>query len=140
MDSFLVQVGLDRKSNVDSYANIMNNRRYVNPRWPQKPRDKYHSMVKSGDRLLVYCNAKCPIPHKLSLAFSVDIKSVSEDRTTFELGDLKEFSNPLEYSAIDEYIEQGELDPVFYKCGKEGFNITKLKEKEVERLLNLVDP
>ena len=138
MNSFLVQVGLDKKSNVDSYANIMDNRRYANPRWLQKPRDKCHGMVESGDRLLVYCNARCPKPHKLSLAFSVDVKSVSEDRTTFILGKPQEFSNPLEYNAIDEHIEQGELHRIFYKCGTHGFNIIKLNQKAVEQILRLV--
>ena len=145
MNSFLVQVQLK------GYKTIRDGS-YSNEHWErnddkmENENNKDHGLVRSGDRLLVYCGSEVPnkdLPSKdyqKSLAFSVDVKSVSKDRTTFKLGDLKWFSNSLKRDTIYEYIDKGELHSVFYNCGKQGFNITKLKLKAAEQLLNLVDP
>ena len=79
MDRFLVQVNAEL-----GYANIMNNGRYANDVWTKKPRDKDHGKVKPEDELLVYCTGTVP-NHGSSLAFRVGVRSVSPDRTTFEL-------------------------------------------------------
>lgn len=139
MNSFLIQVGFDKNANIDSYVNVMDNRRYVNPRWSHKRRDKHHGMVEAGDRLLVYCTSKVfNEDHKRSIAFSVDVRSVSADRTTFELGEPQLFQNPLKRMAIREFMKQGELDNIFRYCGAQGFNIIKLEPIAEKQIFDLV--
>ena len=142
MNSFLVQVQSKGYSTIDNGS-------YSNEHWEtgdekqKNENNKDHGEVEPGDRLLIYCGAEVPDKdYNLSLAFSVDVKSVSEDRTTFELGERLWFGKPLKYKTIREYekqSERGHLDGIF-KCGKEGFNITKLKPKEVEQIFDLVEP
>ncbi len=135
MNYFLLQV------QGKTYDDIWNKRRYENMRWEQKykPYNDDHGTVKSGDRLLVYCGSKVSNKdHRQKLAFSVDVISVINDRTTFELGDPQEFSCPL--TDIHKHIKQDKLDDVFGNCGKQGFNIAKLEPTAVEQILNLVNP
>ena len=135
MNSFLVQVSLE------GYDTIMNNRHYANLKWKQKNKkgNEHHSMVKPGDRLVVYCASKVPNEtHRMLLAFSVTVSSVSADRTTFEVGEPQFFQNPLKLKDIPDYIEKGKLDECFGYCGKEWFNITKLEPTAVKQLFDLV--
>lgn len=146
MSSFLLQV------QSKGYSTIIDNGSYSNEHWEEKAKsDKSkvwnnqnniaHGIVESGDRLFVYCGSTVPDKDdELSLAFSVDVKSVSADRTTFELGELQRFRNPLKHETIRDYEkrkEQGDLDNIF-KCGKQGFNITMLEPKEEEQILRLL--
>lgn len=147
MNSFLVQV------QSKGYSTIIDGS-YSNEHWENRDEklknenNKDHGEVEPGDRLLIYCGAKVPDKdYNLSLAFSVDVKSVSEDRTTFELGERQRFRKPLQHKTIREYekqSKQGNLDDILkhldgiFKCGKQGFNITKLKPKEKEQILRLV--
>ena len=145
MNSFLVQV------QSEGYSTIIQNRSYYNVHWKRKAggyKSKMwesrnnidHGKVKSGDRLLVYCGSQVPNrDHKGLLAFSVYVRSVGNDKT-FELGEPQLFRNPLAYKAIQDHIEQGELDSIFSNCGKTGFNITELKPIAVEQILNVVEP
>lgn len=145
MNHFLVQIQLKGYKTIREMGSYSNEHWESNDDKMENENNKDHGMVRSGDRLLVYCGSKVPnkdLPSKdyqTSLAFSVDVRSVSKDRTTFELGDLKWFSNPLKLKTIQEYvIDKGELGKVFLKCGTHGFNITKLKREAAEQLLNLV--
>ena len=148
MNNFLVQV------QSEGYNTIIQNHNYSNAHWKKKSEgDKskkwenkyniYHGMVKSGDRLLVYCGSQVPNrDHKNRLAFSVDVRSVSDNKT-FKLGEPQFFGNPLKREDIPKYIEQGKLDECFGYCGsnrKQGFNITKLEPTAVQQLLNVVEP
>ena len=148
MNNFLVQVQLE------GYNTIIQNRRYSNAHWKKKSEgdkskkweNKYnidHGMVKSDDRLLVYCGSQVPNrDHKNRLAFSVDVRSVSDNKT-FKLREPQFFSDPLKREDIPKYIEQGKLDECFGYCGSnrhQGFNITKLEPTAVQQLLNVVEP
>ena len=148
MNNFLVQV------QSEGYNTIIQDRSYSNVHWKRKAEGDrsrnwenryniYHGMVKSGDRLLVYCCSKVPNrDHKKLLAFSVDVRSVSDNKT-FKLGKPQFFSNPLKLEDISKYIEQGKLDECFGYCGSkryQGFNITKLELIAVQQLYGLVEP
>lgn len=132
MTSFLVQI------RGDSYADITTNRRYVNPRWMDKPKDRHHGEVQPGDRLLLYCSSFVR-HHERTLAFRVDVEDVSSDRTTFAVGELHRFRYPLERTDILGRVDRGELDDVFKKCGQQGFNITKLEPAAAAQALDLVE-
>ena len=79
MDTFLLQV-----NGTAGYPNIRDNRQYQNPSWATKGRDRDHGEVKPGDMLLVYCTGNA-IDNGRCLAFSVDVRDVSEDHVTFHL-------------------------------------------------------
>ena len=132
MTSFLVQIG------GDSYANITTNRRYVNPRWTDMPKDLHHGEVQPGDRLLLYCSSFVR-HHGSTLAFRVDVEDVSPDRTIFTVGELHRFRYPLKIADIRGHVDRGELDDVFKKCGQQGFNITKLEPAAAAQALDLVE-
>ncbi len=133
MGRFLVQVNRD-----GGFANIMSDRRYSNHRWKDKPRDNDHGKVVPGDELLIYCTSNVP-KYSRSIAFSVAVKAVSPDQFTFDLGEPRYFSNPLERDTILGLMDRGELTNVFRNCGKQGFNIAKLDLESadlVSKLLN----
>ena len=145
MNHFLVQVQSKGHTTIRDGS-------YSNEHWEsnddkmENENNKDHGLARSGDRLLVYCSSEVSnkdLPSKdyrMSLAFSVDVRSVSKDRTTFELGDLKWFSNPLKRKTIKYKIDKGEMDRIFLKCGTQGFNITKLESVAVEQILAIVEP
>lgn len=134
---FLVQV------NSKGYDTILNNRYYENLKWKQKNKkgNEHHGMVEPGDQLVLYCTSTVPDEtHKKRLTFSVIVSSVSDDRTTFKLRDLQEFSNPPKLVDIRKACRAGQLDRCFDYCGKQWFNITKLEPTAVKQLFDLVEP
>lgn len=131
MTSFLVQIS------GDSYADITKNRRYVNPRWMDKPKDQPHGEVQPGDRLLLYCNSFVR-HHERTLAFMVEVEGVSHDRTTFKVGELHRLRYPMEITDIRGRMDRGELDEIFRKCGQQGFNIVKLEPSAAEQVLAMI--
>ena len=133
MGSFLVQVNRD-----GGFANIMSNRRYSNSRWMDKPRDSDHGEVIPGDELLIYCTGNVP-KHKMSIAFCVDVITVSSDHVTFELGESHLFTTPLKRDMILGLVDGGELSNVFRKCGQQGFNIAKLDSNSAELVSGLLN-
>ena len=131
MDRFLLQVN----ANI-GYANIMDNGRYENTVWMNKPRDRDHSEVKPGDELLVYCTSTVPNYGK-SLAFRVKVKDVSEDHVTFWLEDPYWFPTRLGFTDIRSLVAEGKLSDTFRSCGAQGFNITRLNPPETKQILEL---
>ena len=132
-DTFLVQVNRD-----GGFANIMNNRRYDNHRWMDKPLDRDHGEVKPGDELVIYCTTNVPA-YGGSLAFSVIVKDVSTDKIRFELNEPEFFESPLTRVKIHELVSRGKLSDVFSKCGHQGFNIAKLDNYSAETVLELLN-
>lgn len=130
MDRFLVQVSKDA-----GFANIMGHRRYENDRWKQKPRDSAHGEVKPGDELLVYCTSNVP-QHRKLLAFCVRVKEVSSDNVTFHVGEPQYFKARLKRAEIHELVDLKKLPDVFYKCGQQGFNITRIDPDSASLLLS----
>ena len=133
MNRFLVQVSKDI-----GYANIMNNKRYQNHLWKEKPRDADHGEVNPGDELVIYCTSNVP-RHGKSLAFSVAVSVVSADHITFELGEPQWFPKPLGLEYIRNLVSEKILPEEFRKqCGQQGFNIAKIDNTAAERLMNVV--
>ena len=133
MNRFLVQVSKDI-----GYANIMNNKRYQNYLWKEKPRDADHGEVNPGDELVIYCTGNVP-RHGKSLAFSVAVSVVSADHITFELGEPQWFPKPLGLEYIRNLVSEKTLPEEFRKqCGQQGFNIAKIDNTAAERLMNVV--
>ena len=133
--TFLVQV------NPKGYDTIISDHHYENLKWKQKNKkgNEDHGMVEPGDQLVLYCTSTVPNEtHKKRLAFSVTVSSVSDNRTTFKLGEPQFFQNPLKLMDIRKYVEQGKLDKRFDYCGKQWFNITELKPTSVKQLFDLV--
>ena len=133
--TYLVQV------NPKGYETIINDRYYENLKWKQKNKkgNEDHGMVEPGDQLVLYCTSTVPNEtHKKRLAFSVTASSVSDNRTTFKLGEPQFFQSPLKLMDIRKYVEQGKLDKRFDYCGKQWFNITELKPTSVKQLFDLV--
>ena len=133
MDRFLVQVNRD-----GGFANIMNNRRYENHRWMDKPRDSDHGKVRPGDELVIYCTGNVP-NYGMSLAFSVVVETVSSDHVSFELEEPVFFTSPLKRAKIHELVDEGKLPEVFSKCGQQGFNIERLDSNSAETALGLLN-
>ena len=134
MDRFLLQVKADI-----GYANIMDNGRYANNVWNTKKRPDWdHGKVNPGDELLVYCTATVPDRGK-SLAFSVVVREVSQDKFTFDVDEPHWFPSPLGFTAIRGLVAQGKLSDTFRRCGTEGFNITKLEPLAAQQVLDLVE-
>ena len=143
--TFLVQV------NPNGYNTIIQNRSYSNVHWERKARDykserwknrynRDHGTVKSDNLLVLYYTSTVPNEtYKGRLACSVIVSSVSDDRATFKIGELQYFQNPLKLIDIRKYVKQGKLDDVFNHCGKQGFNITKLKPTAVKQLFELLE-
>ena len=135
--TFLVQV------NSKGYDTIMNNHHYENLKWRSKNKkgNEHQGTVESGDRIVLYCTSTVPNEiHKKLLAFSAVVSSVSNDRTTFKVGEPQFFNNPLKLMDIRECVKQGKLDKCFDYCGKQWFNITKLEPTAVKQLFDLVEP
>lgn len=128
-NTFLVQVSRDR-----GFSNIVNSKFYENDRWMDKPRDRDHGEVKSGDQLLVYCTRSVP-NHSMTLAFRVTVKAVGDDHVQFELSEPDFFQSPLSRNSIHELVESESLPIVFGNCGKQGFNITKLDSASTDAVL-----
>ena len=119
------------------YPNIINNHSYQNGSWASKPRDKAHGDVKPGDKLVVYCTSKvsaCPS----SIAFQVQVKSVSEDKTVLFLEEPDWFASPLTLKEIQKLVAQGGLDEAFKSCGQEGFNIRHLNPQDAQTAIEIV--
>ena len=129
MDRFLVQVGRDVE-----FADIIDNCRYENHIWKQKPRDNAHGEVKPDDELLIYCTNNVP-NHRMSLALGVKVLKVSPDNVTFDLGEPRYFKVPLKRAEIHAMVDRKELPDVFHKCGQQGFNITKLDPDSASLLM-----
>ena len=121
MSIFVIQV-----SKALGYDNIMENRRYENSRWRQKPRDSDHGEVKRGDDLIVYCTGGVPV-YGRSIAFRVQVERVSEDSVTFELGEPHWFPSPVKLQDISVQVRLDILPEEFSKCGQQGFNIAKIE-------------
>ena len=134
MDTFLLQV-----NGSAGYPNIRDNLQYQNPGWANKRRDSDHGEVKVGDTLLVYCTASA-IENGMCLAFSVEVKDVSEDRVTFHLYEPRWFPSPIHRSDIYRLVDEGHLSDVFRSCGLQGFNIAKLDPKAAQQVLDIVAP
>ena len=133
MDRFLLQVNASL-----GYANIMNNRRYENPVWMKKRKDRDHGDVKPGDELLVYCTGDVP-NYGMSLAFRVVVKNVSPDNATFDLDEPHWFPSPLNRKSIHSLVAEGKLHDVFRRCGIQWFNIAKLEPLAAQQVFELVE-
>ena len=133
MDRFLLQVNANL-----GYADITNERRYMNPVWMNQTKDRDQGDVKPGDEILVYCTGSVP-DYGMTLAFSVTVREVSDDRATLSLDEPYFFPSPLSRSNIQALIAEGKLDPIFKRCGIQWFNITKLHPEAAERALKLLD-
>ena len=129
MSSYLVQVSKDI-----GYANIITNGRYENDSWMRKRRDTDHGEVNPGDDLLIYCTGDVP-NHGKSLAFSVAVRAVSPDRTTFELDEPRWFPRPIQRREILGMMDRQELPGEFRNCGTQGFNIIRLDPRAAGRVL-----
>jgi hypothetical protein len=134
MDTFLLQV-----NGTAGYPNIRDNRRYQNPSWATKGRDRDHGEVKSGDMLLVYCTGNA-IDNGRCLAFSVDVRDVSEDHVTFHLDEPRWFRSPLHRSDIYSLVDDRQLPNIFRSCGLQGFNIARLDPDVAKQVLKYVEP
>lgn len=132
MNRFLVQVNKN-----GGYTNIINNRRYENPRWNQKPRDVAHGDVNPGDELIIYCTSDVP-NYGQSLACSTVVMSVSHDNVTFNLGEPRWFPSPVKRSIILELARRNDLPKEFEACGQQGFNIAKIDASEGENVMRLL--
>ncbi len=115
----------------------MDNRRYENKDWRNKPNCRDQGDVKPGDSLLVYCTGSVP-NYGASLAFSVAVGEVSPDNVTFELYEPHEFPIPLHRKRIHDLVDEGELASTFSKCGNQSFTIAKLNPLEAQQALKLV--
>ena len=134
MDTFLLQVsGTDL-----GYPNIRDNRRYQNPSWAGKRRDRAHGEVKAGDTLLVYCTASA-IENGMCLAFSVKVRGVSEDNATLHLDEPRWFPSPIYRPEVYRLVDEGRLPDVFRRCGRQGFNIAKLDQEVAQQALGVLD-
>ena len=129
---FLVQV-----NNSAGYPNITINQKYENGIWSKRRRDLHQGFVEPGDHLLVYCTADVPI-YGMSLAFQVQVKEVSEDKTVLYLGNLEWFKNQLKRDYILQLVDTGELDEVFRSCGAQGFNIAQIEPDNAQSVLRLL--
>ena len=133
MDTFLLQV-----SEVPlGYPNIRDNRRYQNPSWASKRRDRDHGEVKVGDTLLVYCTASA-IENGKCLAFSVKVRDVSEGNVTVHLDEPQWFTPPIHRPEIIRLVDEGHLPDVFRSCGSQGFNIVKLGREVAQQALGVL--
>ena len=134
MDTFLLQV-----SDADlGYPNIRDNRRYDNPSWASKRRDRAHGEVKVGDTLLVYCT-KSAIENGKCLAFSVKVRGVSEDNVTLYLDEPQWFTPPIHRPEIIRLVDEGRLPDDFSSYGSQGFNIAKLGQEAAQQALGVLD-
>ena len=129
---FLVQV-----NNLLGYPNVTRNQRYENDLWSKRRRDRSHGQVEPGDTLLFYCTQDVPTDG-MSLALQAEVTEVSNDKTTFDLGEPDWFPNPLTRDRIQQLIDDDILDEAFRSCGAQGFNIRKLELHSAEKVLQLL--
>ena len=130
---FLLQVS----DAFNSYPNIINNHMYQNGAWASKPKDVAHGDVRPGDMLLVYCTGSvsaCPS----SIAFQVQVKSVSEDKTVLFLDEPDWFDSPLTLKGVHKLVAQGGLAEAFKSCGQEGFNIRHLSPQDAQTAIEVI--
>ena len=133
MDRFLLQVNGDV-----GYAEIANNRSYINPVWMNDRRTKDQGDVKLGDEILVYCTGSVP-EYGMTLAFSVVVREVGDDQTVLSFDEPRFFQSPLSLPNIQAFVAQGKLGPIFKRCGTQGFNFAKLLPGAAEQALKLLD-
>ena len=133
MDRFLLQVNAEV-----GYAEIAENQTYTNPFWMNDRRTEDQGDVKPSDEILVYCTGSVP-GHEMTLAFSVMVREVNDDRTVLSLDEPKYFPSPLTRSNIQALIAQGKLAAIFKRCGGRGFNIARLPAGAAEEALKFLD-
>ena len=132
MRRFLVQVSRD-----GGFDKLFNSCCYENGEWRYKPRDRDHGRVKPGDQLLIYCTSSVP-RYGMTLAFSVNVKTVSPDHIRFDTDKPKFFSFPLRRAKIHDMVNKGLLPDVFRKCGQQGFSIAEVRRSSAEVVLGLL--
>lgn len=94
--------------------------------------------IEKGDKVLVYCTGNVEdYSSSLSHILTVEEKVIDEENDFARL----EFDEPLEelepkipYNEIQDMVDREELSEKMGYCGGEGFNITKVKESDLERV------
>lgn len=127
---FLMQVS------EDGSKNILTNRKYRNPIWSSKRRDRDHGKVKVGDLILVYF-AGAAINYHKQLRMVYRVTKVSKGNIEFELKQYQEITPPITLDQIRANVKKGILEDVFLNCGRQGFNIRKIEYDDYEKVLRL---
>ena len=86
---------------------------------------------------MVYCTSRvsdCPS----SIAFQVQVKNVSEDKTVLFLEEPDWFDSPLTHKRIHKLVAQGGLAKAFNSCGQQGFNIRHLSPQDAQTALEII--
>lgn len=120
----------------DGSQNVLINRKYRNPRWRSKHRDRDHGKVKVDDLILVYFSGAA-IDYRKQLRMIYQVAKVSKGNIELELKQNQEISPPLTLDQIRENVKKGILSDVFLNCGRQGFNIRKVEYDDYERVLRL---
>lgn len=123
---FLVQVS------EPGSVNILKNNKYKNDRWQSKSRDRAHGEVSVGDLLLIYF-AGGAIDYQKQLKFVYKVTDVSKDNIEFRLERFEEL-NPFTLDQIRENVKKEILPDMFLNCGRQGFNICKIRHSDYEKI------
>jgi len=126
---FLIQV------NERGSQNILENNTYRHLRWFDVPKDIDHGKVKEGDILLVYF-ARNSIKYKQCLKKVFLVDSVSGDKTTFNVKELKDLRG-ISLQDIKTAIDGGKIGNSFEKLGQQGFNIKQISESDYSAAISL---
>ena len=126
---FLIQV------NERGSQNILENNTYRHLRWFDVPKDIDHGKVKEGDVLLVYFTRNS-IKYKQSLKKIFVVNSVTGDKTTFNVKELKDLQG-ISLHDIKNAIEEGKISNSFNKLDQQGFNIKQISESDYNAVLSL---
>lgn len=119
----------------------------ASPYWKEEGygrRDAWLS-VEPGDGALLYCTSSVE-KYGPSLSHLLQIDAVSRDEeegARLEFGQTKEIVPNIEYSEIMREVEAGRFSENMKYCGQEGFNITEIEDRDIERVReksNLFDP
>lgn len=97
--------------------------------------------IEPGDKVLLYCTGSVD-EHGACLSHILPVEDVSLSKTEgarLTFAEKRELRPKLSYSEIQHEIQQGHFSEKMGYCGQEGFNITQIKETDLERVRTLTD-
>ena len=119
----------------------------ASPFWKEEGYGRYDAWlsVEPGDEVLLYCTSSVE-DYGTNLSHLLEVDAVSRDdeagaRLTF--GETKELVPNIEHREVVKEVEAGRFSEDMGYCGQEGFNITEVEDRDVQRVrkkVNLFDP
>lgn len=122
----------------------LRHQRYFNarPYWKREGYDRRDAWyaAKSGDTALLYCSSSVEDhPTCISHILPIEAKKIDSEGALLEFGKPLEIVPKINYQDIQRLVDKGEFSKKMRYCGQQGFNFTKVRQSDLDKVRDLTN-